>query len=67
MSDLFITFAMCYKYILSSMLSLLIKIIAYGVLIFSVLGAVLYMIDFIRYAFSKKGSGPLPWWVFWRP
>lgn len=49
------------------MLSLLIKIIAYGVLIFSVLGAVLYMIDFVRFVFSKKGSGPLPWWVFWRP
>lgn len=49
------------------MLSLLLKIIGYGVLIGGMLGLVLYMIDLFRYAFSKKGSGPLPWWVFWRP
>jgi hypothetical protein len=51
------------------MLSLLVKIIGYGVLIFGALGFVLYIIDLFRYAFSsKKGSGaPLPWWVFWRP
>lgn len=51
------------------MLSLLLKIIGYGVLVFGVLGFVLYVIELFRYAFSsKEGScGPLPWWVFWRP
>lgn len=49
------------------MFSLLLKIIGYGILIGGMLGLVLYMIDLFRYAFSKKGSGPLPWWVFWRP
>ena len=48
------------------MLSLLLKIIGYGILIGGVLGGVLYMIDIFRYAFSKKSSGaPLPWWIFW--
>ena len=36
-------------------------------IILGILGLVLYMIDLFRYALSKKGSGPLPWWVFWRP
>ena len=49
------------------MLSLLLKIIGYGILIGGMLGLVLYMIDLFRYAFYNKGSGPLPWWVFWRP
>lgn len=49
------------------MLSLLLKIIGYGILIGGMLGLVLYMIDLFRYALSKKGSEPLPWWVFWRP
>ncbi len=37
-----------------------------GILILGILGLVFYMVDIIRYALSKKGSGPLPWWVFWR-
>jgi hypothetical protein len=49
------------------MLGLLLKIIGYGVLIFGMLGFVLYIIDLFRVAFSKKSVGPLPWWVFWRP
>lgn len=36
------------------MLSLLLKIIGYGVLIFGALGFVLYIIDLIRYAFFDK-------------
>lgn len=31
-----------------------------------ILGVVLYLIDLFRFALSKKGSEPLPWWVFWR-
>lgn len=36
-------------------------------LVLGILGLVLYMIDLFHFALSKKGSGPLPWWVFWRP
>lgn len=38
------------------MLSLLVKIIGYGVLIFGALGFVLYIIDLFRYAFFIKKS-----------
>lgn len=49
------------------MIGFLLKIIGYGVLIFGILGILLYMIDLIRFSLSKDGKGaPLPWWVFWR-
>ena len=49
------------------MIGFLLKIIGYGVLIFGILGILLYMIALIRFGLSKDGKGaPLPWWVFWR-
>lgn len=35
--------------------------------IFGGKGFVGYMYALCRSFFSKKASGPLPWWVFWRP
>lgn len=48
------------------MLSLLLKIAGYTVLFSGMLGFVLYMVELIRFSFSKKSAGPLPWWIFWR-
>ena len=31
------------------------------------IGFVGYLFALCRSFFSKNGSGPLPWWVFWRP
>ncbi len=31
------------------------------------LGLLIYMVQLCKSAFTKKGVGPLPWWVFWRP
>ncbi len=36
-------------------------------LVLAFIAVVWYMIELFRYAFSRKSSGPLPWWVFWRP
>lgn len=50
------------------MFNFIIQAICYFVLITSALGFILFLVDLIRYSFSKKSSsGPLPWWVFWRP
>lgn len=39
------------------MIGFLLKIISYGVLIFGILGILLYMIDLIRFGLSKDGKG----------
>lgn len=31
------------------------------------IGIIGYMIALCKAAFSKKGIGSVPWWVFWRP
>lgn len=36
-------------------------------LVLALIAVVWYMIELFRYALSRKNSGPLPWWVFWRP
>ncbi len=51
-------------------MTVLARIIAYLLIALFILGGigfVGYMFALCRSCFSKKSSGPLPWWVFWRP
>ena len=51
------------------MFNVLIHIIAWAfciVFVLGILGLILYMINLVRFSFSKKGFGFMPWWVFWR-
>lgn len=36
-------------------------------LVLGIIGVVAYIVDLFRFGLSKKGTEPLPWWVFWRP
>ncbi len=51
-------------------MTVLARIIAYLLIALFILGGigfVGYMFALCRSCFSKKSSGPLLWWVFWRP
>ncbi len=61
-------FVACYRSFY--FMTVLARIIAYLLIVLFILGGIGfagYMVGICRSAFSKKGSEPLPWWVFWRP
>ena len=67
-TDYFITFV---KRTIKSfnMFDILAHIVGYlfvAAQILAILGLLFYMIDLFRCVLSKKGIGPLPWWVIWR-
>lgn len=51
------------------MVNILVHIVAWLfiiALVLGILGVVFYMVGLFRFTLSKKSTGPLPWWVFWR-
>ena len=51
------------------MFDILAHIVAFiwcAVWILGLIGLFVYIFKIIASAFTDKGMGPLPWWVFWR-
>ena len=68
MSFLFVIYVASYESF--NFMTVLAHILGYLLIALFILGGigfVGYMFALCRSFFSKKGSGPLPWWVFWRP
>lgn len=49
------------------MLNILLHIVAWVFLVLSFFGLIVFFVAILYITFSKKGVGPLPWWMFWRP
>ncbi len=47
-------------------LSFILKCIGYSALFLFVVGVIAALWETIKMG-ARKDSGPLPWWVFWRP